>query len=202
MCYPKNMKGKLFILSGQSGVGKKLILEKVREHQPALTRIASYTTREQRLNEIPGEDHYFVYREKFEEMIKNGELMEHAVVHNQLFGYPKKPIDDALAAGKNVLIEMDVQGVTNIWDKYNPVTIFIKYNTPQDGDLETLVRNRIKNDPGRGEVPEAEILERIATAKREITYEKNYKYSIINPEGHPEVATREVENIIKKELAN
>ena len=192
------MKGKLYILSGQSGVGKKLILEKVREHRPDLVRVASYTTREQRPNEIPGEDHYFVYREKFEEMIKNGELMEHAVVHNQLFGYPKKPIDDALANGKNILIEMDVQGVTNIWDKYNPVTIFISY---QDGDLETLIRNRIKNDPGRGEVPEADIQERIATAKREATYEKNYKYKVINPEGHPEVAIREVENIIKKELA-
>jgi len=198
MCYSKIMKGKLYILSGQSGVGKKLILEKVREHRPDLVRVASYTTREQRPNEIPGEDHYFVYREKFEEMIKNGELMEHAVVHNQLFGYPKKPIDDALANGKNILIEMDVQGVTNIWDKYNPVTIFISY---QDGDLETLIRNRIKNDPGRGEVPEADIQERIATAKREATYEKNYKYKVINPEGHPEVAIREVENIIKKELA-
>jgi len=193
------MKGKLFILSGQSGVGKKLILEKVREHRPDLVRVASYTTREQRPNEIPGEDHYFVYREKFEEMIKNGELMEHAVVHNQLFGYPKKPIDDALGAGKNILIEMDVQGVTNIWDKYNPVTIFISY---QEGDLEALIRNRIKNDPGRGEVPEADIQERIVTAKREATYEKNYKYKVTNPEGHPEVAIAEVENIIKKELAN
>lgn len=193
------MKGKLFILSGQSGVGKKLILEKVREHRPDLVRVASYTTREQRPNEIPGEDHYFVYREKFEEMIKNGELMEHAVVHNQLFGYPQKPIDDALVNGKNILIEMDVQGVTNIWDKYNPVTIFISY---QDGDLEALIRNRIKNDPGRGKVPEADIQERIATAKREATYEKNYQYKVINPEGHPEVAIREVETIIKKELAD
>jgi len=195
------MKGKLFILSGQSGVGKKLILEKVREHRPDLVRVASYTTREQRPNEIPGEDHYFVYAQKFEEMIKNGELMEHAVVHNQLFGYPKKPIDDAIKTGKNILIEMDVQGVTNIWNKYDPVTIFIKYNAPQDGDLETLVRNRIKNDPGRGEVPEEDILERIATAKREATYENNYKYKVVNPEGHPEVAIAEVENIIKKELA-
>ena len=193
------MNGKLFIISGQSGVGKKRIMFEVLKKHPELVHVVSYTTREQRPNEIPGEDHYFVYREKFEEMIKNDEFLEYATVHNELFGCPKKPIDDVLDVGKNVLIEMDVQGFEQIHEKYQPVTIFIKY---QEGDLDALIRNRIKNDPGRGEVPEADILERIATAKREITYEKNYKYSIINPEGHPEVAIGEVENIIKKELAN
>jgi len=177
------------------------MFEVLKKH-PELVHVVSYTTRDQRPNEIPGEDHFFIYHEKFEEMIKNDEFLEYARVHNELFGYPKKPIDDALAAGKNVLIEMDVQGVEQIHEKYQPVTIFIKYNAPQEGDLDALIRNRIKNDPGRGEVPETDILERIATAKREITYEKNYQYSIINPEGHPEVAIAEVENIIKKEFTN
>jgi len=191
------MKGKLFILSGQSGVGKKTILFEILKHHPEFAHIASYTTREQRPNEIPGEDHYFVYREKFEEMIKKEEFLEYATVHNEYFGTPKKPIDDALAAGKNVLIEMDVQGFTQIKDKYQPIGIFIKY---EPGDLQIRVRDRIKNDPGRGNVLESDIQERIATAKREITYEKYYKYSVVNPEGHPEQAISEVEKIIQDKI--
>lgn len=189
------MKGKLFILSGQSGVGKKTILFELLKRHPEFHHVVTHTTREPRPNEIPGEDHFFVYREKFEEMIKNDEFIEYTDVHGNLFGTPKEQIDKALEEGKNVLMEMDVKGMTNIKDKYQPITVFLKY---EPGNIEDLIRNRIKNDPARKNTSEEEIQTRIATAKKEAEYEKNYDYSVVNPEGHPEQAIGEVEKIIQQ----
>ena len=191
------MKGKLFILSGQSGVGKKTILFELLNRHPEFHHVVTYTTREPRPNEIPGEDHFFVYREKFEEMIKNEDFLEYTEVHGNLFGTPKEQIDKALKEGKNILMEMDVKGVTNIKDKYRPVTIFIKYEAR---DIDELIKNRIKNDPARKDTSEEEIQTRIATAKKEADYEKYYNHSVVNPEGHPEQAIGEVEKIIQNEL--
>lgn len=192
------MKGKLFILSGQSGVGKKTILFELLLRHPEFHHVVTYTTREARPNEVPGEDHFFVYPDKFEEMVKNGEFIEHTAVHGNLFGTPKEQIDKALKNGKNVLMEMDVKGVTNIKEKYQPVTIFLKYEA---GNLADLIRHRIKNDPARKDTTEEEIQTRITTAKKEADYEKDYDYAVVNPEGHPERAIRDVENIIKENMA-
>ncbi len=193
------MKGKLFILSGQSGVGKKTILFELLTRHPEFHHVVTYTTREARPNEIPGEDHFFIYPDKFQEMIKNNEFIEYSEVHGNLFGTPKDQIDKALEKGKNILMEMDVKGVTNIKMKYHPVTIFLKY---EPGNIDDLIRNRIKNDPARKDATEEEIQTRIATAKKEAAYEKDYEYSVVNPEGHPEKAIPEVESIIQSELKN
>lgn len=191
------MKGKLFIISGQSGVGKNTILKAVLEKHLEFHRTVTFTTREPRPNEIPGEERYFVYREKFEEMIKNGELLEWAEVHGEMYGTPKEQIEKVLNNGKNVLMELDVQGVQNIKEKLQPITIFIKY---EGGDIAELIRRRIQNDPARKETTEEEIQTRIRTAQKEAKYEKFYDYSIVNPEGHPEKAIEEVEKIIKNGL--
>jgi len=194
----RTMKGKLFILSGQSGVGKNTILKAVLAKHPAFHRAVTCTTREQRPEEIPGEDHYFVYPEKFQEMINNGEFLEYAQVHGEMYGTPKEQIEKALASGKNVLMEIDVKGAVQVKEK-NPdaILIFVKY---EPGDLEILIRSRLKNDPGRGQVTEEEIQTRITTAKKEAEYEKFYDYSITNPEGHSEQAIGAVEKIIQDEL--
>ncbi len=192
------MKGKLFILSGQSGVGKNTILKAVLAKHPEFHRSVTCTTREQRPEEIPGEDHYFVYPEKFQEMIEKDEFLEYAQVHGEMYGTPKEQINNAINSGKNVLMEIDVKGARQI-RKIMPDTIliFIKY----EGDnIEQAIRNRIKNDPARGEVSEEEIQTRIATAKKEAEYEKFYDYSVVNPEGHPEQAIAEVEKIINDNL--
>ena len=189
------MKGKLFILSGQSEVGKNTILKAVLAKHPELQRVVTFTTREPRHNEIPGEDHFFVYPDKFQEMVKNGEFLEYAETHGEMYGTPKEQIDKAFEKGKNVLMELDVKGVANIKDKYRPVTIFLKYET---SNIDDLIRNRIKNDPARQATTEEEIQTRIATAKKEMGYEKEYNYSVVNPEGEQEKAINEVENIIKQ----
>lgn len=191
---------KLFIISGQSGVGKNTILRAILENHPDFFKPVGYTTRERRPGEIPGRDHYFVYRQKFDQMVKNNEFLEYAQVHGEKYGMPKDQIKKALKSGKNILMEIDVQGANKV-KKIIPeaVMIFIKYEA---GDLEKHIRNRIKNDPKRGQVSEKEIKKRVATAKKEIQFEKYYDYSVVNPEGHPEKAIEEVESIIENELKN
>lgn len=192
------MKGKLFILSGQSGVGKNTILEAICSAHPDFWRAVTYTTRDPRPNEIPGEDHYFVYQEKFAEMIKSGEFLEYAQNHGQWYGTPKAQVDKALSDGKNVIMEIDVKGATQV-KKVMPeaVLIFIKYS----GDnIEVAIRNRFVHDPARQQITEEEIQTRIATAKKEAGYENDYQYAVVNPEGHPEQAIREVEKIIKENM--
>ncbi len=192
------MKGKLFIISGQSGVGKNTILKALQKNHPDFHRAITFTTRDPRPDEIPGEDHFFVYQEKFQEMIKNHELLEWAEVHGNLYGTPKDQIEKALNAGSNVLMEIDVQGGLQI-KKIIPemVLIFIKY---EEGDLEKIIRSRIAHDPSREKMSEDEIARRIATARKEAGFEKDYDYSVINPEGQPEQAIEQIENIIKKEI--
>lgn len=191
------MKGKLIILSGQSGVGKNTILKKILENHPEFHKVITCTTRDPRPNEIPGEDHFFVYPEKFDEMIKNNEMLEYAKVHDEMYGTPKKQVEDVLRLGKNAIMEIDVQGAMQI-KKILPeaVLIFIKYD---NADLEAIIRRRIKNDPTRGETPEEEIKRRIESALKEADYEKDYDYAVVNPENHPEIAVEEVEKIIKQQ---
>lgn len=190
-------KGKLFILSGQSGVGKNTILQAIMKKHPEFHRVVTVTTREPRLEEIPGKDHFFVYPEKFQEMIKNNEFLEYAQVHNQLYGTEKKQVEDVLEIGKSALMEIDVQGVAQI-KKILPeaITIFLKYDQK---NLEKIIRQRIENDHARGKTTEEEINRRIESAYKEAEYEKYYDYTVINPEGHPEKAIEEVEKIINRE---
>lgn len=191
------MQGKLFILSGQSGVGKNTILKAILAEHPEIQRVVTFTDRDPRPEEIPGEDHYFIYKEKFNEMIKKGEFLEYAETHGNFYGTPKEQIDKVLKEGKKVIMEIDVKGAKNIKDKYHPVTIFIKYDP---GDIDRLIRHRLTNDPNRKGISEEEIQTRIATAKKEAEYEKDYDYAVVNPEGQPEKAILEVEKIIDQEI--
>ncbi len=128
------MNGKLFIISGQSGVGKNTILKGVLKKHPEIHRAVTFTTRQMRPQEIPGEDHFFVYYDKFQEMIKNDEFLEYAEVHGEMYGTPKEQINLALEQEKDVLMEIDVQGAKQIKEKMPEAKlIFIKF---EPGDLE------------------------------------------------------------------
>ena len=95
-------------------------------------------------------------------------------------------------------MEIDVKGATQVKETMpDAVLIFIKFDSDNIGDI---IRHRIKNDPARGNISEEEIQTRIQTAKQEKEYEKYYNYSVVNPEGRPERAIKEVENIIQNEL--
>lgn len=188
------MNGKLIILSGQSGVGKNTLLKKILTKHPELHRVVTFTTRDPRPEEIPGEDHFFVYREKFDDMIKNKEFLEYAQVHNEMYGTPKKQVDDKLKKGINSIMEIDVQGARQIKNQMpDAVLIFIKY---PDSEIDNYIRQRIKNDPARGETSEEEIQTRIESAKKEAEFEKDYDFSVVNPENEADQAVSEIEKII------
>lgn len=187
-------KGKLFVISGQSGVGKNTILKQILASHPEFHRVVTFTTRDPRPNEIPGEDHFFVYSEKFQEMIQSNEFIEYAEVHDEMYGTPKEQVEKVLGSGRNAIMEIDVQGTMQV-KKIVPeaILIFIKY---EDEDLEKSIRRRIENDKERGETTEEEIKCRIESAKKEAEYEKYYDYMIVNPEGNPEAAVKEIEKLI------
>ena len=181
--------GKIFVISGPSGVGKGTIVEVLLKNSALNFYWAkSYTTRPPRESD-QSENHYiFIDEEKFHELEKNGEIIESNFFCGSWYGSSKFEIDRALQNGKNILKEVEVNGGMNYKKLYpDTVLIFIK------ADL-TEIKNRLIK---RGQNNEEEIETRLATAQRELQYEKEYDYSIINPEGHPEKAIEEVGKIIK-----
>lgn len=190
--------GKLFILSGQSGVGKNTILGALVKNHPDCHRAVTCTTRECRSGEVNGKDHFFIEENDFIKKTKSGYFLEYAKVHHWHYGTPLEQITEALEDGKSVFMEIDVQGVAQIKEKMpDAVTIFIKF---EDGKVEKLIRKRILNDPSRKNVTEDEILKRIESATKEEKYIKDYDFAVTNPEGHPEKAIEEIEKIIKENI--
>ena len=181
-------KGKLFVLSGPSGVGKGTICKKLLENID-LEISVSATTRKPREGEIEGVSYFFVNHDRFEDMIQKGEFLEHAEVFGNYYGTPKQKVLDKLAWGKDVLLEIDVQGAMQVKANYpESITIFV---CPPS--LITL-KHRLA---GRGTESEESLNQRIAKALTEIEMLKNYDYYIVNDE--LDDAVKNVKSIIYAE---
>ena len=165
------MKGLLFVISAPSGTGKSTLCRELVKAFPELSYSVSMTTREPRKGEKDGLDYYFIRRAKFEEIVKQGGFLEHAEVFANLYGTPKAPIEAALAAGKDVLMDVDVQGAMAI--KKMPDAVFIFLLPPSMSVLEQRLMQR-KTDT------EAQIKKRIAMARQEISHVHSYDYAICN----------------------
>lgn len=184
--------GKIFFISGPSGVGKGTII-KVLENIPKLNLYwaKSYTTRLKRESDKSEEHYLFVDEKKFKELKKAGEILESNFYNSNWYGSSKSEIDDALKNGKNVLKEVEVNGALIYMQKYpDAISIFIK------ADLDDIKNRLIR----RGQNSKEDIKKRLETAKEELSYEKEYHYSIINPEDHPEKAIDKIEQIIQNEI--
>ena len=183
------MRGKLFILSGPSGVGKGTVREKVFEDPSVnLTYSISMTTRLPRNGEIDGVHYYFVTKEYFENAIKNGELLEHAQFVGNHYGTPKFAVDKLLDQGKNVLLEIEVQGAKQVMEKC-PEAITIFMVPPSFEELENRIR-------GRRSEPEDIVAQRLNKARSEMELKKNYKFVVTNDT--IENASKAIIDIIKK----
>ncbi len=167
------MKGKLFILSGPSGVGKGTVRESILAKKDLnLTYSISMTTRQPRENEINGVHYYFVDKNYFENAIKNDEFLEYAKFVGNYYGTPKKIVDQLLEEGKNVLLEIEVQGAKQVMEKCkDAITIFMV--PPSFEELEKRIR-------GRRSEPEDIVLQRLSKAKKEMSLKKNYKFVVVN----------------------
>ena len=169
-------KGKLFVLSGPSGVGKGTICKKLLENID-LEISVSATTRKPREGEIEGVSYFFVNHDRFEDMIQKGEFLEHAEVFGNYYGTPKQKVLDKLTWGKDVLLEIDVQGAMQVKENY-PESITIFVCPPSLESAESLNQ-------------------RIAKALTEIEMLKNYDYYIVNDE--LDDAVKNVKSIIYAE---
>lgn len=165
-------KGRVYIISGPSGSGKDSVMKKVFEKQLDIAFSISSITRAMRPGEVEGEKYNFISRERFEEMIKNDELLEHNVFVGNYYGTPKAPVINCIENGKDILIEVDVNGAIQIRDKMpEAVSIFIM---PPSLDI---LKKRLT---GRGTDSEDVIEKRLHEALREIASAKDYDYIVVN----------------------
>jgi len=166
---------RLVVLAGPTAVGKGTVSSHIRENHPDVLLSVSATTRKPRPGEINGVHYYFVSDEKFDEMIADSELLEWAVVHNSYrYGTPRPPIDRALAEGKRVLLEIDLQGARSV-RKVMPEALLVFLLPPT---WEELVRRLI----GRGTEDAAEQARRLETAKVELAAQEEFDVKVVNTE--------------------
>lgn len=183
------MKGKLFAISGPSGVGKNSVLNRVMQLRDRVQYSVSATSRPMRPGEIDGKSYYFVTRERFEQMIAAGELLEHAEYVGNCYGTPKSYVERRCAEGMHVLLDIDVQGVHQISEN-RPDAIRVFMMPPSLAELERRLRGRHTDD-------EQKICERLAQARRECALAYTYDYIVINDD--PDVAAKELDAIITAE---
>ncbi|HHU18048.1 MAG: guanylate kinase [Anaerovoracaceae bacterium] len=170
----KNMpKGLLFVVSGPSGAGKGTICRRLLQKMDIDLSI-SMTTRKPRPQEVEGENYYFISEEEFLEIIKNDGFLEYAKVYGNYYGTPKEMVTQKLENGRDVVLEIDIQGALQIKASY-PDGIFIFILPPSMAEL----RKRIT---GRGSETENDINLRLGETLKEVAYIDKYDYCVVNGE--------------------
>lgn len=167
-------KGILIVVSAPAGCGKDTILGEALAANGNLFYSVSATSRDMRPGETDGVSYHFRTREQFEKMIADGELLEYTQYCGNYYGTPKKAVEDMLAAGKDVILKIEVEGAANV-KRIFPDCVMIFILPPSFEELNRRLHKRGTED-------EETILRRIETAKRELTYAENYDYLIVNGE--------------------
>lgn len=181
--------GFLLVLSGPSGSGKGTVSESLMKNNDDIIFSTSVTTRTPRPGEVNGENYFFASREEFEKMVENDELLEHAFVHTNYYGTPKKFVFDEIEKGEIVLLEIDVQGALQIKEKYKEA-IFIFLIPPTMDELRSRL---VKRDTET----EDEIETRYRNAFKELDFVGEYDYFVINDV--IDNAVKDIETIIAAE---
>ena len=169
------MTSRLAVIAGPTAVGKGTVVRHLLAEHPEFKLSVSATTRSPRPGEIDGVDYFFWTQERFDEAIANKELLEYATVHGlNRYGTPRKPVEEALARGENVVLEIDIQGAKQVKAAMpQAITIFI-----QPPSWEELVR-RLST---RGTEDAAEQEKRLTTAKVELASANDFDYQVVNDE--------------------
>jgi guanylate kinase len=188
------MSGILYIISAPSGSGKSTLVNELRTIVPNLDFSISYTTRPPRGSEQNGREYYFVSRPDFEKMIATDQFLEHAEVFGNYYGTACRFLDEARGSGRDLLLDIDVQGAAQVRDKVaDAVSIFVM--PPNRQTLERRLRNRSQIDKVNPEVIER----RLENAQKEIVNYKDYGYILVNE--ILEQAVHELKAIVLSERA-
>lgn len=164
------MNGNLFVLAGPSGVGKTTLEKRLFADFPDLGYSVSATTRAPRAGERDGTDYFFVSRERFGEMRENGELLEWAEFYGNLYGTPAGPVREALEDSRDLLIDVEVEGVAQLRQRFGPEAVYILIMPPSMAAL----RERLA---GRGSEDEEALASRLGRARMEIERLKELYHS-------------------------
>lgn len=165
------MKGKLIVVSGPSGSGKSTATKLVRDMLQIPLSISA-TTRSPRAGEIDGKDYFFLEKEDFEKRIANEEFYEYALVHGNYYGTLREEVESRINSGQNVILEIDVQGGIIVKEK-NSEAILVFFKAP---NMEVLAKRLEDRKTDTKDVIEL----RLANAKKELEYEKEYDYTVVN----------------------
>lgn len=165
-------RGLLIVVSGPSGTGKGTVCGELLAQTPELAYSISATTRKPREGEVDGKNYYFMDKAAFEKMIEEGGFLEYANVYGNYYGTPIGKIEERLAAGEDILLEIDTQGALNVMKKC-PDGLFIFLLPPSIGDLERRIR-------GRGSETAESLAKRLGAAKEEIAIGRQYGYVVVN----------------------
>ena len=166
-------RGFLLVLSSPSGAGKTTITRRLLERDPSLTLSVSVTTRPRRSSEIDGRDYHFIDQATFDRMVGQGELLEHATVFGHSYGTPRASVDAAIAAGRDIVTDIDWQGTQQVKASLRAdlVTIFIL--PPSREALAARLRTRAQDS-------DEVIAQRMAKSAEEMSHWPEYEYVIIN----------------------
>jgi guanylate kinase len=174
---PSRRSSRLVVLAGPTAVGKGTVAADVRARHPEVWISVSATTRRPRPGEQDGVHYWFVSDEEFDRMVAAGDLLEWAVVHRSArYGTPRRPVEEALAAGRPAMLEIDLQGARQVRETM-PQALFVFLKPPS---WDELVRRLV----GRGTETEEERARRLETAREEMAAEAEFDATIVNREVH------------------
>ena len=165
-------KGVLLVVSGPSGAGKGTICQMLRDQLPDLGYSISVTTRAPRTGEVDGENYFFKTIPDVKQMIEKGELLEYAEVYGNYYGTPRKYVEEQLESGRDVLLEIDIQGAMQIKKRF-PDGVFVFIVPPSLDELCSRIYKR-------GTDSEDVIKRRLASATGELAYANEYDYIVVN----------------------
>ena len=179
-----NTRGSLLVISGPSGVGKGTVRARVFEMDDTFVYSVSATSRAMREGEVEGKDYFFVTKEKFEQMIANGELLEYTCYNDKYYGTPKAYVEKCLSEGKNVVLEIETEGAFNIRRVCSDaLLVFIA------PEFKEELYDRLR---GRGTNTEEDIENRVKIAEKELRLSPLYDYIVVNRDGMVDECARDI----------
>lgn len=185
--------GVLMVISGPAGSGKGTAVKLLFDIVPELTLSVSATTRSPRPGEVDGVHYFFISKEEFREKLAAGEILEHTEYCGNYYGTPEKAVRDTLSRGRDVILEIEVDGASQIKKKF-PDAVTVMLLPPDGKSLEARLR-------GRGTETDDVIAARMARARAEIALADSYDYIVVSRDGEAEKCADDIASILVAEHA-